>query len=166
MAAHIAHCQQPSVKQEEHTKKGKEEPKGSKGNANLCSGAGKGCQAVNLASTHSCDLIDVEQSHCACRPACCMNCYGLLVHMTGSDPSSSPDVFYRTQQVQDRQCLSNLLAEFSASKLHCPFRAKLWICGQLLVNVVDFSRPNMQDLLQRFADGGAQLHPVPGWTIT
>ena len=53
MAAHIAHCQQPSVKQEQHAKKSKEEPKGSKGNANLCRGARTGCQAVSLASTHS-----------------------------------------------------------------------------------------------------------------
>ena len=86
VAAHIAHCQQPSVKQEEHAEKGEEEPKGSKGNANLCRAARKECQCVNLASTHSCAV----QSHCACRPACCMNCYGcLLVHMTGSNLSSS-----------------------------------------------------------------------------
>lgn len=56
MAAHIAHCQQPSVKQEQHAKKGEEEPKGSKGNANLCREARQGCQAVSLADTHSCNL--------------------------------------------------------------------------------------------------------------
>ena len=47
-AAHISHCQQPSVKQEQHANKGEEEPKGSEGNANLCREARKGCQAVNF----------------------------------------------------------------------------------------------------------------------